>query len=645
MCLALAATRVRAQTFDATNLREPTDLAATWLVHAGDDPAYARPDFDDSQWLKFDTTKDLRDLFPHSHPEIVWYRLRVKVAPAQAGLALKEVNISSAFEVYSGGVLLMKLGQVKPFDAYTALTPLVNRIPESQIATGLVVLALRVRITPKEWGRPGPGFVAENLTLGREHELTQDVWLTMINRYAADRVLELLFVSMGLVALAFFFAQRKRREYLWFALQVFLIPFGWLFDPGIHNYRLDWFIGLRLISVTESFFNLLMYFAFLRLRFGWWMRLSFVAAAALTVYHHFIDSSPVAPPNLLDIPFFLVTVGLIPLLLVLHLRRGNREAGILLIPSILGSLSTYALLTVWFLPKFPHSDAINSWILRLEFWKIGPFSFSLFNVSGLLSLLSLIIIIAFRTSRMSRQQTVLEGEMEAARQVQQVILPEAVETVPGFTIESVYQPAQQVGGDFFQILPDGEGGLLVVVGDVAGKGLPAAMLVSVLVGAVRTAAAYSRSPDEVLAQLNKRLVGRGGSLSTALVARIAANGSVTIANAGHLSPYLDGREVELPGALPLGVISGASYETIQFQLASGSRLTFYSDGVIEAQNQKGELFGFDRARDLSTQSAAAIVEAARQFGQSDDITVVAIERNAVGEEAKVLSAAPALAPA
>jgi serine phosphatase RsbU (regulator of sigma subunit) len=95
-----------------------------------------------------------------------------------------------------------------------------------------------------------------------------------------------------------------------------------------------------------------------------------------------------------------------------------------------------------------------------------------------------------------------------------------------------------------------------------------------------------------------------------------------------LSPYLDGREVELPGALPLGVMSGMVYETIQFALSPGSRLTFYSDGVVEAQNQKGELFGFDRARDLSTQPAAAIVEAAKQFGQEDDITVVTIERAA-----------------
>jgi sigma-B regulation protein RsbU (phosphoserine phosphatase) len=232
-----------------------------------------------------------------------------------------------------------------------------------------------------------------------------------------------------------------------------------------------------------------------------------------------------------------------------------------------------------------------------------------------------------RTNRLSREGAELEGEMAAARQVQQVMLPEQIEAITGFTIESVYLPAKQVGGDFFQILAVPEGGMLVVVGDVAGKGLPAAMLVSVLVGAIRAAAEFTHAPAHLLANLNERLVGRAsGGFSTALAAYIDPTGQVTIANAGHLSPYLDGAEVELPGALPLGIVSGATYDTISFQLEPGSRLTFYSDGVVEAQNAKGQLVGFERGQQLSTQPAATIVEAARLFGQSDDITVVAIAR-------------------
>jgi serine phosphatase RsbU (regulator of sigma subunit) len=217
--------------------------------------------------------------------------------------------------------------------------------------------------------------------------------------------------------------------------------------------------------------------------------------------------------------------------------------------------------------------------------------------------------------------------MSAAREVQQVILPPQGESFPGYLVESVYQPAQQVGGDFFQVLRAGNGGLLLVIGDVAGKGLPAAMLVAMLIGAIRATAEDTHDPVVMLRRLHDRLIGRNyRGFTTALAAFITQDGIVTIANAGHLSPYLDGREIALPGALPLGVESGGQYEPTNLELRAGSRLTFYSDGVVEAQNQKGELFGFERAREISVQSAAAIAATAAKFGQSDDITVVTIKR-------------------
>jgi hypothetical protein len=251
-----------------------------------------------------------------------------------------------------------------------------------------------------------------------------------------------------------------------------------------------------------------------------------------------------------------------------------------------------------------------------------------------------------RHIRVHTEMAKLEGEMAAARQVQQLILPERGESFPGFAVESVYQPAQQVGGDFFQILPVGGGGLLIVVGDVAGKGLPAAMLVSMLVGSIRATAEDTDDPVIMLRRLHDRLVGRAfGGFATALAAHIASDGHVTIANAGHLSPYLDGREIELTGALPLGIEGGGRYDAKRFELRPGSRLTFYSDGVVEAQNQKGELFGFDRAKAISTQSAASIVEAAVRFGQADDITVVTIERLVSSEASATLKEEPVPATA
>ena len=106
--------------------------------------------------------------------------------------------------------------------------------------------------------------------------------------------------------------------------------------------------------------------------------------------------------------------------------------------------------------------------------------------------------------------------------------------------------------------------------------------------------------------------------------------------------------MEVPGALPLGAKSGTRYEIVRFQLPRGSRLTFYSDGIVEAQNAKGELFGFERSRELSMEPVAAIVEAARKFGQQDDMTVIAITRDAaqvreVSQAQQVVIGAPAVA--
>jgi serine phosphatase RsbU (regulator of sigma subunit) len=240
-----------------------------------------------------------------------------------------------------------------------------------------------------------------------------------------------------------------------------------------------------------------------------------------------------------------------------------------------------------------------------------------------------------RYGKTREEMALLESEVSAAREVQEVIVPSPGDSYPSFIVESVYMPARQVGGDFFQILPTADGGLLIVFGDVAGKGLPAAMQVAMLVGLIRATAEYTTDPVVMLSKLQERLVDRAGAgFSTALAAHITGDGKVTIANAGQLSPYLDGQEVELAGALPLGVGGGGEYEAVRLELRPGSRLTFLSDGVVEAQTKDGELFGFERAGKISTQDAAAIAEAAVRFGQCDDITVVTIERKRVGAEVK-----------
>ena len=623
-----------AQSFDATNLRQPTDLDATWLVHGGDDPAWASPDFDDSKWRPFTPSKQsLHDLYPNVPQEVIWYRLHIKVNASQTGLALAEFFLSSAFDIYSNGVKLIHVGQVAPFKPGFYRARLLARIPDDQTHTGSIVIALRVHVAASEWANAFPGYYPTNLTLGQESPVREQVWLGAIGEHALDWLSALISAALSLGALLLYTSQRRQREYLWLFLLGLaeVIPFPLSLYGMFHTFTAAWWPVFVVPGLAIPYLLARMYFAFVRQRIDWRFQLFLVLVSITFVYANTGNNLGLMTFNqqlFWSIPWIVLVTLIIPGVLLVHWRRGNREAGILLIPALLSSIYVLLGIGAALAAQIPAIRAA-AWdfyqsTLRLQ---AGPFQIWLQTLLDILAALSLALIILLRSNRQSRQQALLEGELEAAREVQQVILPEAVQSVPGFTVESVYQPAQQVGGDFFQILPDNRGGLLLVVGDVAGKGLPAAMLVSVLVGAIRTAASYSQSPSEVLCQLNERLLGRTrGGFSTALAAHITADGWVTIANAGHLSPYLDGREIELPAALPLGVLSTASYETEQFHLAHGSRLTFYSDGVVEAQNEKGELFGFDRAKSISTKSAAAIVEAAKQFGQSDDITVVAIRR-------------------
>src|ERR1700733_745402 len=230
----------------------------------------------------------------------------------------------------------------------------------------------------------------------------------------------------------------------------------------------------------------------------------------------------------------------------------------------------------------------------------------------------------------------MHNELAQAQEVQQVILPESRLALPGLVVESEYRPAREVGGDFFQMIPHRtDGSLLIVAGDVAGKGLKAGMLVALLVGAIRTAARFSDDPVVVLGELNQRLMGRGDAQATCLALRIDADGAATLANAGHLAPYLNGEELPMEGALPLGMFEGAESSVMHFELKAGDKLGLMSDGIVEGMDANGNLFGFERVHELlrTASNAAGVASAAQTFGQEDDISVIAVTRAAALESA------------
>ncbi|MFL6450061.1 MAG: SpoIIE family protein phosphatase [Bryobacteraceae bacterium] len=222
----------------------------------------------------------------------------------------------------------------------------------------------------------------------------------------------------------------------------------------------------------------------------------------------------------------------------------------------------------------------------------------------------------------------LRGEMEAARHVHEVLVSAHSVQVRGFDIDASYRPATEIGGDFFQSFPGSGDALFVVVGDASGKGMKAALLVSVIVGALRNR--KSDQPLEVLGQLNAVLLDQSeGGFTTCCCALFVPDGTLAIANAGHLAHYRNGREIETAPGLPLGVVRDASWEETRIELQPNDRVLWMSDGVVEARNGERDLLGFQRAEELATRSASEIAQAAQQFGQDDDITVVSITRQPV----------------
>jgi GAF domain-containing protein len=223
----------------------------------------------------------------------------------------------------------------------------------------------------------------------------------------------------------------------------------------------------------------------------------------------------------------------------------------------------------------------------------------------------------------ARERAAYAAELQAASTVQQLLLQSASQATPGFGVDSVYLPASEVGGDFFFVAPGPDGSITAVIGDVSGKGLTAAMRVAMILGALRRET--SHEPGDILAALNNVLIAQGQlGFTTACCVRIALSGEYTLANAGHVSPYLSGRELSTPPALPLGLVPDQVYASIQGKLAPSERLVLLSDGVLEARAPDGELYGFERLPALTLESAQQIADTAQRFGQEDDITVLTL---------------------
>jgi serine phosphatase RsbU (regulator of sigma subunit) len=241
----------------------------------------------------------------------------------------------------------------------------------------------------------------------------------------------------------------------------------------------------------------------------------------------------------------------------------------------------------------------------------------------------------------------VEQELHVARRIQQASLPEAVPALEGWDISPNYRPAREVGGDFYDFLELENGRLGLVVGYATGKGVPAALVMSTTCGMLRAVTqASDYSPGEVLQRVNEALATRipANMFVTCFYGVLdPKSGSFAYANAGHDLPYVrrggDAEELMARG-MPLGLMPGMTYEEKEIVLEAGEAALFYSDGLVEAHNSEGEMFGFPRLQTLVAEHAQGeplvdyLMEELYSFTgerweQEDDITLVTLQRVAL----------------
>jgi predicted ester cyclase len=243
-----------------------------------------------------------------------------------------------------------------------------------------------------------------------------------------------------------------------------------------------------------------------------------------------------------------------------------------------------------------------------------------------------------------RERERVEQDLRVARSIQQASLPKEVPKLERWQITPFYRPAREVGGDFYDFFELDDGRLGLVVGDATGKGVPAALVMSSARSMLRAVTQASNSPGDVLRRVNDPLVNDipANMFVTCFYAILdPENGSLTYSNAGHDIPYLyrngDAEELRARG-MPLGLMPGMSYEEKEIELFDGESALFYSDGLVEAHDPKGEMFGFPRLRALVAEHGEErslgdfLLEELNSFvgegwEQEDDITLVTLERS------------------
>jgi hypothetical protein len=648
--------------FDVGTGTVPLDGA--WQFLLGDHPEYADPSFDDSRAEQLSAD---RPWGVQGHPSYVgfaWYRRHIDFKPPKGvpvpDTALLIPHIDDAYEIYWNGKLFGRNGKLPPFPEWYEFSQPAQTFNLGPVRSG--VLAIRVWKAPLisedsglRGGFEGIPLAGSSEAISARKNLLAYEWL---RSRQFDFALNLLYGLIGVLSLLAWL--RDRRQWPLFWMSVFAL--ARIFQLLIYGLHLPWYLGVAnaVWQPISSFRDIALWYLLLSLlelrdkpalvRLTRTCAYISVISTVLDGFPYFLGWIPALtlPIMIADAALtaiYILVAGL-PLVLVIAAVFSRKRLDIhrwlvALLAFTAGMFQTAEGI-------LPQGQRFTHWTfaekIDTPLFIVRGNTVSVITATGLLLLFAIVYAVYRNSDENRRRQNALEQEFQSARALQQVLIPVALPSLPGFALTSAYRPAQEVGGDFFQIIPlDGalEGSSLVIVGDVSGKGLKAAMSVSFIVGAIRALANLVPDPGELLAELNRRLFDRlQGGFATCVVLRLDPDGRGSVASAGHPAPFLNRKELELPGALPLGVVATATFQETSIQFRVGDHCTLYTDGLLEARNHAGALYGFERLSRLlaARLNAAQAADAAVRFGQDDDITVVTLTRVRADATSSVLSA-------
>jgi hypothetical protein len=617
------------------------DLTGPWAFHTGDDIDWARPAFDDSTWERMDLALSQNGEVPgwtargHAgYSGYAWYRLRVEVEGAKRTLAMKmPSDADDAYQIFVNGKMVGEFGKFTQHrvTAYGSV-PRSFPIPK-EVRNGPMTIAIRMWMdsatpfnSPDAGGLHGPPVLGFASAIAAQVQLDLDA----IAHGVGSGFLEVLILIMALLmASALFWLDPNEKSYFWLALVCAVTLFGnSIVLLANFTTPVGQTMGVILYDVVSTPIRIGLWVLF----WGYWFHLRRIARLHYAVWTLVailvIATAMLRPPLYGEVIPVHAAKFIIPLQQISKLGLG----ALLFVVAYFGfkrqrtegGLAAAALLLA-FIANFTHELRLIHLSMTTSLF---GFVFYLGQVSTIVSLLIITIMLLRRFVYSQRRQEQWKLEIEQARHVQQVLIPDKLPEIQGLMIESEYRPAREVGGDFFQIIPgDIAGTALIVVGDVTGKGLQAGMLVALIVGAIRSAVQHSSDPAQILSSINDQLCEREHSSATCIILRLERDGTIHLSHAGHLPPSLNGKEMELEGALPLGMIGGMEFPSASFRLREGDSLMLMSDGIAEARDSRGRLFGFDRTQQmlLTRSTPAEIAAAAQKFGQEDDILVLQIQ--------------------